>query len=436
MGFLDIFKRKVNFGDNQEQVSKASKGIVKNSYYSYSFRKQPEPSPENYDLILQMYQDDPVVQAAITTRGNAILSSGYTIDGASSAVKAAEKKLDDAGMDFQFMEKLILNGLLYEHVFIEIVDGGKELHILETTQMEIKHDEHGTITGYMQRAENGVEVDFPKDSIVYIKFNSVSSRVWGEIGLKSLYRTSSTKNFVEKFLNSLAQTNAWRQVFKTKSMHDDDIPGFISYLRAGQEDPNMPIVIKQPSNADDKDNTFEILRKPDDLKEFLGLLDYLRTQMLMELKVPPIMIGLPDSSNRSNSDAQMVAFNTANSAFRKKIEIAFNKQLFPAIGLSTVQFSWNPIDKRNEKDDVEMAERLINMGAEPKMVEKFLRRTGLELPEGTLFKKPEPMMMPGMEQPGKKKSMDMYPSRQGKSEGEANQKIGTGQDGTTREDQL
>ena len=61
--------------------------------------------------------------------------------------------------------------------------------------------------------------------------------------------------------------------------------------------------------------------------------------------------------------------------------------------------------------------------------------TGLNLPEGELFlPPPEPMM--GMEENGVKKSSDMFPSRKGKSEGEANKKIGSGEEGSTRPDQL
>lgn len=76
----------------------------------------------------------------------------------------------------------------------------------------------------------------------------------------------------------------------------------------------------------------------------------------------------------------------------------------------------------------------MNMGAEPDMIEQFLRDSGLELPEGKLFKEPEPMQE-GLD-PNITKSEELYPSRKRKAEGEPNQRIGTGAEGTTREDQL
>jgi len=416
----------------EETSDRASKGTIRNSWYSGQVTAGGEPSPENLNVVLNHYKLDPVVQAAISTRTNAILSSGWTIDGKPTPKASAETTLKKLGLNYAYMEQVISNALLYEHLFTEIERTGRgipsALHTLEAPFMEIKHNEHGEIYDFVQRGEDGSEVVFPTNDIVYQKFNSVSSAVWGEVGLTSIYRTLGTKNQIEKFLNSLAMTNAWRQVFKT-DMTNDNIGEFLMAYNAGNSDLMEQLVMQLHKNAEtgkNDINKFEILRSPDDLKEFLGTLDYLRTQVLMLLKVPPIMIGLPDSSNRSNSDSQIKAFNMANESVRKKIADSFTNELFPKLGLSGVTFSWNPVDERSEKDDIEIAEKLMNMGAKPKMVEEFLRNAGLELPEGELFDKDIEL----------KKSMDQYPSREGKSDGEANKQIGTGVDSTTREDQL
>lgn len=431
MGIKDFFKGLFP----EKQLSRASKGTIRDSvsYNTLPGRKSGSatPSKENLNVVLDLYSKDPVVQAAITTRVDAILSSGYHLIGSSTPRKDAEKILEKVGFNYSFLWKVITNSLLYEHVFIEIErrNSGSpvELHVLETPYMEIMYTPHGEIEGFIQRGEQGDVVFFPVDDIVYLKFNPVSSAVWGEVGIKSLYRTIATKNFIEQFLNHLASTNAWRQVMKTK-MTDDNVQEFLAYFYSQAENPEELLVLHSNSVDDvDKDTKFSILRDPSDLKEFLGTLDYLRTQVLMQLKVPPIMIGLPDSSNRSNSDMQYKAFNIANQSFRMVFSDGM-KELFSKLGLGTVSFSWNPIDDRSEKDDVEIAERLMNMGAEPMMVEAFLRQSGLELPEGKLFKPREEVVS--------SKSEDMFPSRQRKADGESNERIGSGQDGTTREDQL
>ena len=261
---------------------------------------------------------------------------------------------------------------------------------------------------------------------MYIQFNEISYAVGGEVGLKTLDTTISTKIERGRFIQSLAMNNAWRQ-YMVSSMKPDEMEEFMVNFLESAYDPDIPLTInvegKDVGNVGDKIK-FETLRNPDDLEKFLGVLNYLRQQILMKLKVPPIMIGLPDSSNRSNSDSQIKAFNIANESFRKKLNIAF-KELFTKSGISA-EFSWNPIDERDEKADIEIAEKLINMGAKPKMVEQFLRNAGLELPEGELF---DENIKPT-------KSEDMFASRQRKADGEANQKIGSGVESTTRQDQL
>lgn len=422
-------------GSKQTQIDRASKGTVRESLYS-SIHGRPQtgkPSDQDLNVILSLYQKDPVVQAALTTRADAILSSGYTIEGKKTVKTQAETLLKKIGFDYRLLKQVVLNGLLYEHVFLEIerTNAGVPvaLHVLETPYMTINYDEHGEILNFVEQGETGKPITFSTDDVVYMKFNEVSTSVWGEVGIKSLFRTLTTKNQIEKFLNHLAESNAWRQVMKTK-MTDDNIKEFLPYFYSQSQDPSEMLILQVAGNGGDdvdKDTRFSLLRDPSDLKEFQGTLDYLRTQSLMYLKVPPIMIGLPDSSNRSNSDMQFKAFNIANESFRR-VFTSFIVELFDKLGITTADFSWNPIDERSEKDDMEIAERLINMGAKPDMVEQFLRDTGLELPEGKLFEEKQEIT--------ESKSMDMYPSRQGKAEGESNDKIGTGADGTTREDQL
>lgn len=446
MGLLNFFKSKDGTPSQEVTANRDSRGTIRYSFSGgFSSRndrfKQGQPSPNNLNTYYELYKSDPEVQAALTTRTDAILASGFTTDGGKQNINQLEK----LGFDYNFLYQLVLNGLVYEHVFLEVerTNAGKAhaYHVLETPFMTIKHNEHGAVEGYVQQGETGEPVFFPEADIVYIKFNELSSAVWGEVGLKTLDTALSTKIKMEKFIQSLAMNNAWRQ-YMVSSMKEPEMEEFmVNYLESAY-DPEIPMTInvegKEVGNVGDKIK-FETLRNPDDLEKFLGVLNYLRQQILMRLKVPPIMIGLPDSSNRSNSDAQIKAFNIANESFRRKLDIAFD-ELFKKSGLS-IDFSWNPIDERSEKQDIEIAEKLMNMGAKPDMIEKFLRNAGLELPEGDLFMSPDDIVGTvrtnrQVEGLPTKKSEDMFPSRQRKAEGEANQKIGSGEEGTTREDQL
>lgn len=441
MGLKESLQRilpKVSFGE-EDSVARASDGITRDAWYAESYRKQGNPPNDKLNFMLQIFQEDPVVNTAITTRVNAILDSGWTVEGKETPKQEAQKLLKKVGFNYSFLRQLFLNAILYRHVFIEVERNGEglpvALNILETAEMEIMHDKHGDIEGYVQRAVTGEEVIWSSEDIVYIPFDKVTTSVWGNNGLRSLYETVTTKSHIEEFLKDLSVTHAWRDIIKVTRMNKDDVGSFISYMRDAQADATSPFVITQPKEGE---ISFEKMRDPSDLKEFQQTLEYLRSQILMVFKVPPIMVGLPDNSNRSNSDTQSQSFQIANNADRITAGDYFNNDLFEKLGLSSgVEFSWNPIDARDEKADVEMAEKLMNMGAKPEKVEEFLRKAGLDLPDN--FFPTEEEMAKKQELMLKMKTPDdaaSRPSRQRKSEGEQSQKIGTGSESTTRADQL
>lgn len=428
----------ISFGDNETVVSKASSGISKDAWYAEYDKKEGNAPPESLNLLYTIFSEDPIVNAAITTRVDAILDSGWTIEGSKTSKDSAEKLLKKLGFNFKFMREVFLNALLYRHVFIEIERNGNgepvSLHVLECPQMEIVHTKHGEIKRFIQRAVTGEKVDWSPNDVVYMKFDDVTTSMWGAVPLKTLYRTITSRNHIEEFINSLAVTNAWKDVMTFSRAHKDEIGSIVATLRDAQADPTFPFIINKKS----PEETFEVkpFRSAEDLDYFLKTLDYLRSQILMLLKVPPIMIGIPDNSNRSSSETQFRAFNIANSADRKIASELFNSELFPKIGIGTVEFVWNPIDKRNEKEDVEMAEKLINMGAKPEKVEEFLRLAGLEMPDGLFPSEAE--RAKAQEQMMQAKTPDdaaSRPSRQRRGDDPSEMK-GTGSESTTREDQL
>lgn len=441
MGLRDSLKRlasSISFGKEEVAVSKASAGISKDAWYAVYDKKQGNAPPESLNLLYRIFSEDPIVNAAITTRVDAILDSGWTIEGSKSSKEAAERLLKKVGFNFKFMRELFLNALLYRHVFIEIERNGKgepiSLHILECPEMEINHDKHGEVEHYIQKASTGEEVVWSPNDIVFMKFDNVTTAMWGNVPLKTLYRTISARNNIEEFINHLAATNAWRDMMLFSRAQKEEIGAVVATLRDAQADPSFPFILNKKS----PEEVFEVkpFRSPEDLDYFLKTLDYLRGQILMLLKVPPIMIGIPDNSNRSSSDTQFQAFNIANNADRITAAEYFNLDLFVKIGIGTVEFSWNPIDKRNEKDDVEMAEKLMNMGAKSEKVEEFLRKAGLDIPKDFFFteeekaKKAEKMVE--MKTPDDAASR---PSRQRK-DGDSSDKIGTGNSSSTRAEQL
>ena len=78
MGFLDYFKKANNTPAQEVAVNRDSRGTVRYSFSGgFSSRNdrfsQGQPSPNNLNVYLELYKNDPEVQAALTTKTNAIL---------------------------------------------------------------------------------------------------------------------------------------------------------------------------------------------------------------------------------------------------------------------------------------------------------------------------------------------------------------------------
>jgi len=336
MGLKESLQRmipKVSFGE-ETTVARESAGISRDAWYAETFRKEGSKPEVNLDEMLKIFQEDAIVNTAITTRANAILDGGWTVEGKDTPKAEAERVLKKIGLNYSFLRQYFLNAILYRHVFIEIertVSGSPlALHILEAPQMEIIHDKHGEVEAYKQVGVTGEEVTWSPNDIVYAPFDKITTSVWGNNGLKSLYGTIVTRQHIEKFLEGLAVTNAWRDVIKVKRMNKDDLGTQVSYLRDAQSDPTYPYFLLLPENGEFEPTK---LRDPSDLKDFQETLNYLRSQILMLFKVPPIMVGLPDNSNRSNSETQAESFQIANKADRRTAADSINNDLFPKIGL-------------------------------------------------------------------------------------------------------
>src|SRR6056297_1943065 len=99
MGVLNYFKTVFGTNAKEETISKASKGIVRDPYPISSYSDGAGvPSPRNLNTLLELYRKDPEVQAALTTRADAILNSGWTLD----AGKQKDNKLKSMGFNYNF----------------------------------------------------------------------------------------------------------------------------------------------------------------------------------------------------------------------------------------------------------------------------------------------------------------------------------------------
>ena len=99
------------------------------------------------------------------------------------------------------------------------------------------------------------------------------------------------------------------------------------------------------------------------------------------------------------------------------------------MGYKKVVLTFNPINKVGMTRLLENAERMKTMGFKDKKIEEYLKLEGFPI-DGSLFE------IVHVDKPDEEKSEDMFPSRKRKLPDEMQKKVGSGEEGSTREDQL
>jgi HK97 family phage portal protein len=410
-----------------ELLSKASKAFIQDrglttgfgSRQSSDFTVVPDT---NLSRVLEVVQNDPVVRGAVTTLVDRTLEPGYGFYAKDkrSRREAAEELMESLKFEL-LLPSLLQHIFTYSNAFIEVVRAGdepRELHMLDPRYLEIQADKHGEILRYVMEVNENTATWGP-DEVVHLKTTPLGNMVWGDVDIKALWTACALKHHIKKLMLWQFETNQFRPLLNIQNASDEQIKRFLTFLREAQHDIKRLVPIEGEVEA-------HFINKEMDYSKLKELMAYLDYEILNLLQVPPISVGLPGDSNRSNADAQERAFNTRIRSIQRLLENIISIELMPKLGYEKVYLRFNVTDEKVMMETLEMAERMHNMGIKEELIKEFLESKGWDFPEGTIFD-PEAKVQ---------KSMDQYASRQGKGPREANDKKGTGDRAETREDQL
>lgn len=415
------------------------------------FRVTTKITPPLRDL-LNLVLDDPVALSAINKVVDRVMENGWFVRGRDLKSKntAAMQKLKDLHFN-PVMRRLLFHLILYNNAFLELVKTGQditELNVLEPTLMRISATNFGDLIGYWQnvilpdkRGNPGFDLTgyptWEPEEVIHYKQNQLTTRLWGDVDLVALERNLKIKAAIKRFVHWLFETNQFRGFFTfNQGASDDQIKEFLSYYRLMQGD------LTKPLTARGDDIGYQLIRKFDDAESMLAWLRAMDSETLQLLQVPEMIAGRQDSgANRSTGDTAVQNFNTRINSLQEYVGDINTYQLLPALGFNKVDFVFEPVDRKDVKDLMAIAEQMINMKIKPEYVEKWMKQNGFDLgdKEESIFYTPEELMAMQVDpnQQNLTGSPDQYKSRKGKVDArDSSKRIGTGSAGTTRQDQL
>lgn len=391
-----------------------SKGVIIDYFgtNSSSYKQDKKPVFDT-SLALKIIQNDPIVKAAIITLVDKTLESDWEIYGKDkrSSKSEAEDKLCDLRFN-SVLRKIVFNLGLYGNAFIEIVKkGGKvtDLNVLETTFMSIISDDNGNITGYEQNI-GPKKIQWTPDRIVHYKMTDITTNVWGDVDLQSVYETILLKEAIRNWMTWFFTTNQSRGMYNIKGANTEKVKAFLSYLKASEKDYGKPVIAEG-------EVVYSLLRNfAEEGKDIDKILSWCDSQILALLQVPPIAVGMPDASGRSNSVEQFKALNIRVNSIQNIIADVNTYDLFPKIGYDKLEFEFCVIDAEQMKRNMEVIVMMSNSGFTNEAKIEFLKEQGVTFETENVFN--DPMEMAA--NTGSDPQGDMKPARMRQSDNQPN----------------
>lgn len=369
-------------------IVKSSK-VISTDYYKMN--SLPEGTVDNSTEQIDVEQvliEDEEIRGFYGYIADTIASAGYKIVGNEQEKSKTEKFLEDIKFD-EFYDQLLDELPAKKDVFVEIIKNKlnskiTELKIQPSSKVKPKIDEKGKLLGYCysddwvkKPIENG-KITWQPEEMVHIQIDKIGSGIWTTTEIKTLKFWINLKRKVEWYLDWSYTSNLYKPHLHAKHLGVNDTKAFVESVKEGMKQKDKFLI-----TAGEEDLAPNQLIDPSTIQYHLNMLDECRNKILTLIRVPPIVAGTVDNSNRSNSDVQ-ARFTFAKRIKRLMRAIERNiKQLFKAIGIeSRIKFQHNAIDLRDEIENVDIALKLLGAGADKKMIVQWLNNKGLELPEG------------------------------------------------------
>ena len=392
--------------NNSEMIAKASRGYIKD-YYQTSEGDADDvlrPSVE-FNQILDLFQDS-TFQSEVYGMTDSILNKGFKIykeDKPFERDLQKERKFKKKYRSEDFLRSLYLNIISYRNFFGEVEYQfdekkrfPKQIHVLETTEMNVRISPHGEYMGAVQihtsgptnpftgkRDEKDSVVKFSNEEAIHLAANKITTNPYGYVDTAAIARIIKAKRRVEDYFDFLFIENKFRDVwFVKQASGKEQVKSFIEALKQGKVFPSKDIVVE--GDIEQKQ-----LRNMEDFPQLLALQDEYKDQIREWIREPG-RFKTDSTANKSGAEIQ-TRFNMPESvrAWQKIVEPFITYELFPLLGWDGYVFQHFYLDRLDEEKYFNMAMQMKGLEYDSEYIHEYLISRGMEMPEKPKFKEPE-----------------------------------------------
>ncbi len=316
----------------------------------------------NPEILRDYFMSDPLIRSAIQTDVDNVCTEYYfELDEDTDEAEAQRERAEKIFYRDNFIEKwrnvqLCLG--VYDDSYHEIQTYIKDSEVvfdsfvLETPSIKIKNKKAGDIDYYTQTLQGKEVAQLKPAIIIHYRFNAFGDRDYGLSLVSTVLYSSAIRKFIEKYNGSIFQNHKPRGVWMFPGEMPEDLYNLnVDLIIEGKNDPNKDLFLRG-SNIDYKN--FLDQKDVDFMRGYVEA----RTEILIGLGVPPIMLCIPEGSNKANSQEQVESYDRRVLSKQNAFAYKINTELLPKLGLDKIKFRAVKSSKRDEERELNIVNKM------------------------------------------------------------------------------
>lgn len=276
----------------------------------------------------------------------------------------------------EFFPSLYYNG----NMVFEIKAVGNKLmgfYPIDANSMKAWETDTGETLKYTQYVNGGPEIDFSPNKIIHIRAPSLRTGVWARPLLEPLRYPLARKREAEDYLAGMVANLHPLIYINLEESDDTQVRAIQNELRAPRQplDPLKVIALLNEEkvgrvdtgNTENFDNIFKYIDKQND-------------EIIRVVRIPPIVAGTVDNSNRSNSEIQERAvFGRTVHAWQNYIAKELEREFKNKLGWKDFKFEFPVQDERQMEAALVRANKLREIGYSVEAVHPLIEQAGIKI---------------------------------------------------------
>jgi len=192
------------------------------------------------------------------------------------------------------------------------------------------------------------------EEIVHYRLNVFGDRDYGLSNLEPVLFSAAAKRFAERFNAAVFQNHKPRGWWNFPStMSKETYDEAVDLMIEAKSSPQKDLYLRGVDGL-----SFNEFVKQD--AEFIKQLEYVRQEILTGMGVPPILLGLPEGSNRASADIEMQGFDRRVKSMQSVIEYEVNQRIVKEkMGFTKVRFKLDQPNKRDTIQELDIANKMM-----------------------------------------------------------------------------